>query len=45
MKDLQMLTNVENAANVNKSCAMYKYVSGIDPRGDRWYMYVKALFS
>ena len=30
-----MSTNAENAANVNKSCAMYKYVSGIDPRGDR----------
>ena len=30
-----MSTNyAENAANVNKSCAMYEYVSGIDPRGD-----------
>lgn len=34
----QMSTNAENAANVNKFCAMYEYVSGIDPRGDRWYM-------
>ena len=38
IKDWQMSTNAENAANVNKFSSMYEYVPRIDPRGDRWYM-------